>query len=118
LEALWSSVVQVQDLVLGDVDGSSSLATSMSVVVERLEGRIDTVAINRVRWGYRFALIAIVSHFSELDADLQVLGYGHSVGLTEDMVDVLWFYVRVAADSLASHVPPLVACNPPDSVGE
>jgi hypothetical protein len=37
LEALWSSIVWVQDLVLGDVDRSSLLATSMSVVAERLE---------------------------------------------------------------------------------
>jgi hypothetical protein len=38
LEALWSSVAWVQGLVLGDVDVSSSLVTSMSMVAERLEG--------------------------------------------------------------------------------
>jgi hypothetical protein len=37
-EALWSSIARVQDLVLGDVGGSSSLATSMSAVAERLDG--------------------------------------------------------------------------------
>jgi hypothetical protein len=33
LEDLWSSAVRVQDMVQGDVDGSSSLAMSMSTVV-------------------------------------------------------------------------------------
>jgi hypothetical protein len=38
LVALWSSALQVQNMVLGDVDGSSSLAASMSVVAQRHEG--------------------------------------------------------------------------------
>jgi hypothetical protein len=37
LEASWTSVVRVQDLVLGSVDGPSSLAASMSTVAELLE---------------------------------------------------------------------------------
>jgi hypothetical protein len=36
LEALQSSAARVQDLVLGDVGRSSSLATSMSTVAEQL----------------------------------------------------------------------------------
>jgi hypothetical protein len=117
LEALRSSTVRVQDLVLGDVDGSSSLVTSMPAVVERLEGQIDTVATNGVRWGSRFSLVAFVSQFSELDADLEVLGSRRNVGLTEGEVDALWSRVRAARDSLASHVHSLVACNPPDKAG-
>jgi hypothetical protein len=70
LEALQSFVAWVQDLVLGDIDGSSSLATSMSMVVEWLEGRIDAVDANGVHWGSCSALVADVSHFPELDADL------------------------------------------------
>jgi hypothetical protein len=66
LEALWSSAVRVQCLVLGDVDGSTSLATSMSTVVEWLEGRIDAATANRVHWGSHSALVAVVSHFPEL----------------------------------------------------
>jgi hypothetical protein len=38
LEALRSSAAQVQDLVLSNIDGPSSLATSLSMVVELLEG--------------------------------------------------------------------------------
>jgi hypothetical protein len=62
---------------------------SMSTVAELLEGQIDTVAANVVRWGSHSALVATVSHFPELDTDLEVLGSGHSVGLTMDEVDAL-----------------------------
>jgi hypothetical protein len=118
LEALRSSVAQVQDLVLGDVDVSSLLVTSMFVVAERLEGRIEATTANRVHWGSRSALGATVSHFSELDADLEVLGSGCNTGLIEDEEDTLWSRVRTAVDSLASHVPSSVAHSPPDSAGE
>jgi hypothetical protein len=37
-------------LVLGDVDGSYSLATSMSVIAEQLEGRIDATTAKVVCW--------------------------------------------------------------------
>jgi hypothetical protein len=72
--------------VLGDVDGSSSLRTSMSLVVERLEGRINTPAANEVYWRSRSALVSTMSHFSELDIDLEVLESRHSAGLTKDEV--------------------------------
>jgi hypothetical protein len=76
LVALRSSVAWVQELVLGDVDMSSLLATSMSTVAERLEGQIDITAANGVHWGSCSALVAIVSHFLVLDADLEVLRSG------------------------------------------
>jgi hypothetical protein len=59
-----------------------------------------------------------MSHFLDLDADLEVLGFRRSTGLTEDEVDVVWSWVRVATDSLVLHVPSSVACNPLDSAGE
>jgi hypothetical protein len=49
--------------VLGRADGPSSLAASLSVVVELHEGRIDAAAANGVDWGSRSALVATVSHF-------------------------------------------------------
>jgi hypothetical protein len=116
--ALRSSTVRVQDLVLGGADGPFSLTTSMSTVVELVGNRIDAAAANGVSWGSRSALVAVVLHFLELDADLEVLGSGRSVGLTDNEVDALWSRVCAASDSLASHVPSLVARNPPDSVGE
>jgi alanine dehydrogenase len=78
LEALRSLATHVQDLVLGDIDRSSSLATSMSMVAERLEGQIGAATANGVRWGSCSVLVAAVSHFLELDADLEVLGSGRS----------------------------------------
>jgi hypothetical protein len=92
--------------VLVDAGGSSLLATSMSMA-----------ATNGVCWGYRSALVSVVSHFLELDADLEVHVYERNVGLTEDKVDALWSRVRAVTISLASHVPPSVARNPPDSAG-
>jgi hypothetical protein len=49
LEALRTSVGRVRDLVLDNIDGSSSLAASLSMVVELLECRIDIAATNEVR---------------------------------------------------------------------
>jgi hypothetical protein len=36
------------------------------------------------------ALIAIVSHFLELEAKLELLGFGRSVDLIENEAGVLW----------------------------
>jgi hypothetical protein len=63
-------------------------------------------------------LAATLSHFSELRAELELLGFGRSVDLTEDQVDALWTRVRQASDSLVSHVPPSLACGPPDGTVE
>jgi membrane protease subunit (stomatin/prohibitin family) len=52
--------------VLDNADGPSSLIVSLSTVVVLLEGWINTAATNGVRWGTRSALVATVSHFSEL----------------------------------------------------
>jgi hypothetical protein len=59
-----------------------------------------------------------VAHFPELDANLEVLESGHNAGLIENEVDALYSRVRVATDSLVSHVPPSVAHSPLDSAGE
>jgi hypothetical protein len=64
--------------VLDNVDESSSLLASLSTVMELLEGWIDKLTTNGVRWGTRFALVAALSHFREL------LGSGCNVDLTDD----------------------------------
>jgi hypothetical protein len=51
LETLRTLVARVQDLVLGGAGGPSSLAASMSTMVEQLEGQIDNTAANVVHWG-------------------------------------------------------------------
>jgi hypothetical protein len=76
--------------VLGSVDGPSSLAASMSTAAELLEGWIDAVGANGVRWGARSALVATVSHFPELKTELEVLRSERNVDLTEDDSDALW----------------------------
>jgi hypothetical protein len=48
LEALQASAARVWDLVLGGTDGPSSMAASMSMVVELLEDRFDAATANRV----------------------------------------------------------------------
>jgi hypothetical protein len=63
-------------------------------------------------------LVATMSHFPELDADLEVLESGRNGGLKGGMVGSLWSLVCMATDSLASHFPSSVACNLPDNVGE
>jgi hypothetical protein len=76
LEALLTSAARVRDQVLGNVDGPSLLATSMSMVAELLEGWIDTVAANGVRCGTQSALVAALSIFLELKTKQELLGSG------------------------------------------
>jgi hypothetical protein len=90
----------------------------MSTVVELLEGRINTVAANGVCWGTRSMLVAALSHFPELNFELELLGSGRNADLIEDQADALWTQVRAALNSLASHVPSLVARNHPNDAGE
>jgi hypothetical protein len=117
LEALWTSVAWVRDLVLESADGPSSLAASLSTVAELFKGWIDAATTDGVHWGSHSTLVAVVLHFPELETELEVLGSGCSVDLIEDEVDALWTRVRTASDSLGSHVPSFVARNPPDGVG-
>jgi hypothetical protein len=118
LEALWTSATRVWDLVLDNIDGPSSLAASLSTVVELLEGWIDTAATNGVRWGTRSALVAALSRFLELNSKLVLLRSRHNADLIDYLVDSLWTRVRIASDLLASHVPSSVARNPSDGVGK
>jgi hypothetical protein len=76
--------------VLDNVDGSSSLAASLSMVVELLEGRIHIATANRVCCRTRSMLVAILSHFPELKSELELLGSGRNADLTEDQVDAFW----------------------------
>jgi hypothetical protein len=74
--------------VLDDADGPSSLVASMLAVAEQLESWIDATTANGVRWGSRSALVATVSHFPELDIELEVLRSRRSTRLTEDEVEL------------------------------
>jgi hypothetical protein len=46
------------------------------MVVELLEGRVDTAAANGVRWMTRSALATALLHFSELKTEHELLGSG------------------------------------------
>jgi hypothetical protein len=105
-------------LLLDNIDGPFSLAASMLKEEELLEGQIDAAAANGVCWGSRSMLVAAVSHFLELKTELEVLGSGRNVDLTEDEVDALWTRVCMALDLLALYVPSSVARNPPNGVKE
>jgi hypothetical protein len=111
LEALRTSAARVQDLVLDNIDGPSSLSASLSIMAELLEVQIDATTANRVRRGTRSLLVASLSHFLELKSELELLGFGRNADLIEDHADA-------ASDSLASLVPSSVARDPPDGMGE
>jgi uncharacterized protein YxjI len=104
--------------VLDNADRLSSRAVFMSTAVELLEGPINSVATHGVYWGFRFALVADVSHFVELKSKLELLGSGRKVNLTQDEADALWTRLHVALDTPASYVPSSVAYGPPDGTGE
>jgi hypothetical protein len=63
---------------------SSSMAASLSMAAELLKGQVDATTANGVHWGTQSALVAALSHFSELEADLELLGFGRDAVLTKD----------------------------------
>jgi hypothetical protein len=85
-------------------------------MVEEVEKRINTTAANRVRWVVRSALVTILSHFPKLETELELLGSGRGVDLSDDQADALWPLVSVASDSLVSLVPSSLARDSPDDV--
>jgi hypothetical protein len=82
LGALLTLVARVQDLVLGNADGLSLLAASLSLV---------------------FAL----SNFPELKSKLELLGSKQNVDLTNDQVVALWSLVSAAMTRLCHLFLPL-----------
>jgi hypothetical protein len=62
LQALWSSIAGVRDLVLERLDWTSSLVATLSSAVELIEDHMDTMATNRYRWDTRSVLVATMSH--------------------------------------------------------
>jgi hypothetical protein len=118
LEALRTAATRVLELVPDNVNGSSSLAASMSAVVELLEDRIDATATNNVYWVSHFVLVTAMSHFLELKSELVLLGSRRNADLTEVEVDALWTQVHMASNSLASYVPSSVAHITPNGAVE
>jgi hypothetical protein len=92
LEALWASAALVRDSVLGDTGELSSLVASLTRVAEEVQNWIILAAANGVRWGTRSALIAVCSHFLELEPALELLKSGRDADLSGDrlMLFILW----------------------------
>jgi hypothetical protein len=49
-------------------------AASLAKAVEEVENRINTMAANGVRWRIRSALVAVLSHFPELELSWRCSG--------------------------------------------
>jgi hypothetical protein len=82
-------VTRLQHMVLDDIDEPSSLVAPLSMVVELPRGRINTMTANVVYWGTQSALVPTLSHFLKLNSDLEPLGSGCYVDLTNDQADAL-----------------------------
>jgi hypothetical protein len=68
--------------------------------------------------GTWWALVNALSHFPELEAELELLGSGCNTTLIEDQVDALWALACPTSNLLASHVLPSVARGSPDGARE
>jgi hypothetical protein len=66
----------------------------------------------------RLALTTILSHFHEVEVELDLLGSGDNAGLLCDKMETLWTRTHRALESLSSQVPPSTAPSPPDHAGE
>jgi hypothetical protein len=53
-------------------------------------GPVDAASANGVHWGTQWTLATTMSHFLELETELELLGPGHNADLGEYQVDSLW----------------------------
>jgi hypothetical protein len=61
-------------------------------------------------------LVVVLSNFSKLETELELLGSGRGADLSDDEVDALWPLVSMASDSLGSLVPSSLDHDSPDDV--
>jgi hypothetical protein len=60
------------------------------VLREPSKMQVSTVSLNEVRGGVWLALTAILSHFSKLEVELDLLGSCYNIGLSCDNMETLW----------------------------
>jgi hypothetical protein len=118
LMALQDSATRVWDLVLKGSNEVSSLVASLSSATDLNKGRVDAAAANGVHWGARLVLHAALSHFPELEPELELLGSGYNADKMEGQLDAFWAWTRWALESLSSRVPPSTTHSPPDDTRE
>jgi hypothetical protein len=59
-------------------------------------------------------MTAILSHFPELEPELELLRSGYNADLMKDEMEAFWTRTRRASKSLSSRVPSSAAHSPPD----
>jgi hypothetical protein len=109
-------------LVLREPNGVPPLVVALSPSSLSLSGpsemQVRAVTLNRVWWGVRLVLTAVLSHFLELEVELDLLGFGYNADLSCDEMETLWTWTHRASESLSPWVPPSAARSPPDDAGE
>jgi hypothetical protein len=68
--------------------------------------------------GGRLALAAILSHFPDLEVELDLPGSGYNADLRSDEMEILWTQTRWASESLSSWAPPSATHSLPDGARE
>jgi hypothetical protein len=96
----------------------SSLLVSVSSIMELIEDSVDAMVAARVHWGTRLALAVAMSHFPELEVELDLFGSGHKADPMEDQVEALWTQTHQALESLVALIPPSVGHGSLDDMGE
>jgi hypothetical protein len=117
-EALRSSTTRVRGPVQVRSDETPSLVVVLSPSTELMEGHVNATAINRVHWGARLALTAVLPHFPLLEPEFELLGSGYNVNLMKDEMEAFWTQTRRASESLPSRVPLLATRSPPNADGD
>jgi hypothetical protein len=92
--ALQSLATRVRGPLLEWSDEKPPLAVVLYLSTELIEGRVNAVAINRVQWGARLALTAVLSHFTKLESELELLWSGYNIDLTDGEMEILWTQTR------------------------
>jgi hypothetical protein len=80
--ALQNSATWVRDMFLKRSDEVSYLAVALSSTVDLIEGRVDAATVNGVHWEAWLVLTTVLSHFLEMEPELELLGSVYNVDLT------------------------------------
>jgi hypothetical protein len=79
-------------LVLREHDGVPPLAVALppSSLSGPSETQVSTAAVNGVRWGVRLVLATDLSHFPELEVELDLLGSCYNTDHSCDEMETPW----------------------------
>jgi hypothetical protein len=77
-------------MVLERTDEAPSLAVALSSTADLMKDHIDAAVTYGVDCGARLELTTVLSHFPELELELELLGSEYNADLTKDEMEVLW----------------------------